>query len=45
MPRKKTVRFRPHGELRAAVNPGLAAAAEGPAVPAAGAELQPPKQP
>ena len=28
VPRKKTVRFRPHGELRAAVNPGAAAAGE-----------------
>jgi nucleoid DNA-binding protein len=45
VPRKKTVRFRPHGELRAAVNPGQAASAEGPGAPEPAAEPAPQKQP
>jgi len=41
VPRKKTVRFRPHGELRAAVNPGQAAPGEREAPPAGGGPAAP----
>jgi len=37
VPRKRTARFRPHKELREALNPGMTAPAAAPGAPGAGA--------